>query len=132
MYADLNQFKAYNDHYGFMAGDEVLKGLASVIVGVVEELDATEAFVGHVGGDDFVVIAPIARAEELARAVCERFDAVAPGFYDAEDLAVGHIEVVDRQGRVVRVGPVSVSIGIAHNAERPGPTRASRSPWPPR
>ncbi len=73
---------------------------------------------GHVGGDDFVVVVAPERAEALAQAICERFDAAVPDFYDPDDLRVGYIEVSDRRGNATRFGPVSVSIGIATDDNR--------------
>ncbi|MDX1657871.1 MAG: response regulator [Nitriliruptorales bacterium] len=118
LYADLNQFKAYNDHYGFMRGDDVIRGLAEVIVEVVSKHGGGDTFVGHIGGDDFIVVTAADEYEPIAQQICERFDALAPEFYDPEDLRAGHIEVEDRQGNVKRFGLVSVSIGIAHNLRR--------------
>ncbi len=118
LYADLNQFKEYNDHYGFMRGDEVLRGLASVIVEVVGELGDDETFVGHIGGDDFVVLTGLDRYEHIAHEICARFDARVQDHYDLQDRERGYIEVLDRQGVSRRFPPVSVSIGIATNEQR--------------
>ena len=113
LYADLNQFKAYNDHYGFLRGDAVIRKLAEVTVGVVADEGTSDAFVGHVGGDDFVVITDIERATTIAEAICRRLDEAVPALYDPEDRERGFIEVKDRQGTLTRFGLVSVSIGIA-------------------
>ncbi len=118
MYADLNQFKAYNDYYGFMAGDKVLKGLSELLLSIVAELRIPTSFVGHIGGDDFVLVVPEERTEDVARAICEQFDAIAPSFYKPKDIRLGYIEVTDRQGRVTQFGPVSVSVGIAGTRTR--------------
>jgi diguanylate cyclase (GGDEF)-like protein len=118
LYADLNRFKAYNDHYGFLAGDRVLKAFGDLLVAVVAELGVTGAFVGHVGGDDFVVVSPADAAAGLAEEVCTRFDGLAPSFYRDEDRTRGYVEVSDRKGEVARVGIVSVSIGIADTRRR--------------
>ena len=113
LYADLNHFKSFNDHYGFLRGDGVIRALADVIVEVVGRLGTAEAFVGHVGGDDFVIIAEPEGATDIAEAICRRFDEVVPELYDADDRERGSIEVLDRQGNPTRYGLVSVSIGIA-------------------
>ncbi|MBW3658315.1 MAG: response regulator [Actinobacteria bacterium] len=117
LYADLNQFKAYNDHYGFMRGDLVLQATARLVVSVAGTSGDPDVFVGHVGGDDFVVITTPDEAERIASEICARFDAAAPAFYDPEDLASGHIEVADRRGNVTRFGLLSISIGIAVDRE---------------
>jgi diguanylate cyclase (GGDEF)-like protein len=118
LYADLNQFKAYNDHFGFSKGDEVLKGLAGVVDRAARELGGGDAFVGHIGGDDFVVICTAEISEELAGEICRRFDEIVPSYYPAEDRERGFIESTDRQGRLARFPLVSVSVGVAHNRRR--------------
>lgn len=118
LYADLNHFKAYNDHYGFLRGDRVIRKLAEVIVEVVGELGTADAFVGHVGGDDFIVVCKPDRATDIAEAICRRFDAAVPELYDPEDRERGSIQVKDRQGNLTTFGLVSVSIGIVSAARR--------------
>jgi diguanylate cyclase (GGDEF)-like protein len=118
LYADLNQFKAYNDHYGFMRGDEVLQALARVMVSVAGSGDDPDVFVGHVGGDDFVVMVRPDEAEAVAQAICRRFDEAVPQFYAESDRRNGYIEVADRRGDVTRFGPLSVSVGVATDEQR--------------
>jgi diguanylate cyclase (GGDEF)-like protein len=118
LYADLNAFKAYNDHYGFSRGDRVIITLAEILTDVAAALGARDAFVGHVGGDDFVLLVEEPLLAAAAEAVCGRLDAVAPTLYDEEDRRRGFVEVADRQGAVRRHPIVSVSIGIARS--RPG------------
>ena len=116
LYCDLNKFKAYNDFYGFMDGDRVLKGFASMLSQTVSEISPTDGFVGHVGGDDFVVVTGYDDHEGMAAEICKRFDAMAPSFYAEADKAKGFIEVEDRRGNMEHVSFVSVDIGIAHSA----------------
>ncbi len=123
MHADLNNFKAYNDHYSYSRGDEVLITFASIVTDAARELCGPETFVGHVGGDDFVIVTNTTLWEPLSTAICERFDAAAPKLYDPEDREAGYITMPDRQG-VDRSYPlVAVSIGVAVSApegfERP-------------
>ncbi len=118
LYVDLDRFKPYNDHYGFLRGDEALSALGSMLQAVRDELDDPEAFVGHVGGDDFVVLVRPDLAEHTAQEICRRFDALVPSLYDRADLAAGGIEVTDRQGVVQRFDLLSLSIGIASTAIR--------------
>ena len=113
LYCDLNRFKAYNDTYGFLEGDRVLRAIADVLVRVVADVTPTDGFVGHVGGDDFVVVTGHEDPEEVAAAICNGFDTLAPGFYDDVARSRGWIEVQDRRGDQTRVGFVSVDIGIA-------------------
>lgn len=113
MHADLNNFKAYNDHYGYSRGDHVLVVFAGILVEAAREFGGPETFVGHVGGDDFVVVTAVELFDDMAGAMCTRFDAAVPDLYDPEDRRAGHIVVEDRQGDE-RVYPlVAVSIGVA-------------------
>jgi len=117
LYADLNDFKAFNDKYGWLRGDEVIGHLAQVMTGVAAGLDGS--FVGHVGGDDMILICAADGFEAVADDLCHRFDADAAGFYDEEDRSRGYIEVEDRQGDLQRFAIVTVSIGIAHTRATP-------------
>ena len=116
LYVDLNQFKAYNDAYGYDAGDRVIKALARALVDRVRE--GAAEFVGHIGGDDFIVLTTPERMEEAAESVCAAFDAAVPSFYNEEDRARGFILAKDRQGREREFPLLSVAVGICHNRDR--------------
>jgi diguanylate cyclase (GGDEF)-like protein len=118
LYCDLDHFKAYNDHYGFMRGDEVIQFTARLIQDLVGEIGGPNTFVGHVGGDDFVIVCEATEAEAVAAALTERFDAAVPGLYDPEDTARGHIEVTNRRGEVQDFPFLSISIGVATTERR--------------
>ncbi|MCA1711869.1 MAG: GGDEF domain-containing protein [Actinobacteria bacterium] len=118
LYADINDFKAYNDHYGFLRGDDVIRTLAQVLRQVTSELAEPETFVGHIGGDDFVVLTAPERATAVAEAVAAAFDAAVPALYDPADVAAGAIEVADRRGDTHRFPLVTLSVGIATTALR--------------
>lgn len=111
LYVDIDHFKDFNDRHGFARGDRVIAHLAELLSQTVGEV-GDDTFIGHVGGDDFVVLAPGARAEDLAKEIIARFDASIPALYDAEDRARGWVEAPDRHGRMRRVRFVTVSIGI--------------------
>lgn len=121
LYVDLDSFKPFNDHYGFVRGDEAIRALARLLEQVRDELDDPEAFVGHVGGDDFVVLVDADLAERAAATICDRFDRLAPQLYDEEDRAAGSIEVPDRRGVAQRYALLSLSIGIASTLLRDFP-----------
>jgi DNA-binding response OmpR family regulator len=110
IYSDLNNFKAFNDRYGFLRGDQAIKLAAQCIVFSVEGRAAQSVvmtgnwFIGHVGGDDFVVILPAEKAEDVSREIIKRFDAAVPDLYDPED-ARGD---VSRENAAGRTGPISV------------------------
>jgi diguanylate cyclase (GGDEF)-like protein len=111
LYVDVDHFKDFNDRHGFARGDRVIAHLAELLSQTVGEV-GDDSFTGHVGGDDFVVLAPRARAEGLAKEIIARFDASIPALYDTEDRARGWVESLDRRGRTRRVPFVTVSIGI--------------------
>jgi len=118
LYADLDNFKAYNDHYGFMRGDAVIQSSARLIGEAARGASEGAAFVGHVGGDDFVVVVAPERAEAAANAIVAAFDEAAPGFFDETDRERGFIEVTNRRGELQRFGVLTLSIGIATTAKR--------------
>ncbi|HYH27597.1 MAG TPA: response regulator [Actinomycetota bacterium] len=117
-YADLDNFKAYNDHYGFLRGDEAIRFMARCIQEVSLDVVGEGVFVGHVGGDDFVVICPPEKAEELCQKLVARCEAEAPGLYDDVDREKGHIEVQNRKQELQRFPFLSVSIGVATTDRR--------------
>ena len=78
LYADLDYFKAYNDHYGFARGDEVLQATAELIREVATEVGGPTTFIGHVGGDDFVIVSSLQDTKPIAERLIERFEAMAP------------------------------------------------------
>jgi diguanylate cyclase (GGDEF)-like protein len=118
LYVDLDQFKPFNDHYGFLRGDEAIRALADLLRQVAREFGDEDTFVGHVGGDDFVVILAPHQAEEVAVQICRRFDELAPTLYDPADRMAGSIEVPDRRGVPQRYPLLSLSIGIATTERR--------------
>lgn len=118
LYADLDHFKAYNDHYGFMRGDEVIQSTATLIQDTAREAGGPDTFVGHVGGDDFVVVCGAGDAERIADLMVRRFDETALALYDDEDRRLGHILVTSRQGKEQRFPFLSLSIGVATTARR--------------
>ncbi|WP_035065316.1 GGDEF domain-containing response regulator [Nitratidesulfovibrio termitidis] len=119
-YADLDNFKAFNDKYGFSRGDEVLMLTARLLATTVREVRGQPAFVGHVGGDDFVFVTPVDEAEDACRRVVGSFDAIVPGFYDADDRTRGAIVAHDRQGQVRSFPLMAVSIAVVCNQPSTG------------
>ncbi|MBI4376605.1 MAG: response regulator [Elusimicrobia bacterium] len=111
LYLDLNQFKAYNDAYGYDAGDKVIKATAQLLI----KASKPGEFVGHIGGDDFILVTHPDRMEKLAEEIIGKFDQLVPGFYSEEDRARGKILSTDRLGRVVEFPLLSIAIGVCHN-----------------
>jgi PleD family two-component response regulator len=119
LYADFNDFKPYNDVYGFPAGDEAIRLLARVMVAAVAELGNPSDLVGHVGGDDFVILTTPDRGDALAQRVIADFDRAAPQLYSPADRRRGYLTGKDRQGMIKKFPLLSVAIAIVHNQFRP-------------
>ena len=111
-YADLDNFKAFNDHYGYVKGSNLIKTTAEIIYETVEDCADTDAFVGHVGGDDFVMVIAVDKVTAVCEGVIDRFNATVPDFYNDVDRARGGIDGVDRYG-VPRFFPImTISIAV--------------------
>ncbi|MEX0946712.1 MAG: response regulator [Acidimicrobiia bacterium] len=119
VHCDLDNFKAFNDHYGFMRGDEVIRFCARCLHTATEEIAEPEAFVGHIGGDDFVALVSADRAEDYCKRAIERFDDGILDYYDTADALRGYIEVIDRRGERYAFPVVSISLGVVTNITRP-------------
>jgi len=115
-YADLDKFKVYNDNYGFEKGDEVIRSVARILVKSARSKGGPDAFIGHIGGDDFVFITDDSKIEPVCESVIQEFDALVPSFYNEADRAAGYVIAKDRVGNVIKTGLLSVSIGIVSNA----------------
>ncbi|HEU4354871.1 MAG TPA: response regulator [Actinomycetota bacterium] len=118
LYADLDHFKAYNDHYGFMRGDEVIQATARLLQDVTMDVAGEGAFVGHVGGDDFVIVCDATIAALLAERAIERFDALIGHLYDDAERERGGIEVISRRGETHLFPVITISIGVATTERR--------------
>jgi len=111
-YLDLDNFKPYNDRYGFSQGDDIILMVARVAVNVVGELARENSFVGHVGGDDFVVIVPEEKVEVVCQKILANFETVRNMFLTSEDVKAGCYRAKDRQGRDTVYGLLSLSIAV--------------------
>jgi diguanylate cyclase (GGDEF)-like protein len=116
-YADLDHFKAFNDEYGFEAGDQVIKRLAEVLGQVLRE-HAQQWFLGHIGGDDFFYLCDLETYETCCGEVIRRFDAAIGAHYKPEHRERGYIESTNRQGEPVRFPLMTLSIGVVTNTQR--------------
>lgn len=112
MYADIDHFKAFNDYYGYRRGDEAIKLTAEVIVEAVREVGGSEDFVGHIGGDDFVVVTTPENSEPIARKIVSLFDERIVHLFDKEDLERGYVEVINRKGIVDRFPLLTITIAV--------------------
>lgn len=118
LYADLNDFKSFNDHYGFLRGDEVIKFTAHMLTEALATHPSDPSFAGHVGGDDFVIIVEPDVAELVCQSIIDQFDRGIVDYYDDVDRQRGYIEVEDRRGELHHQPPVSIAIGVASTDRR--------------
>ena len=112
MYFDLDNFKAYNDVYGFMKGDEIIKFTSKIILKNVHSDENDDSFVGHIGGDDFIAIVSGKDAEKICQNIVADFDANVRRYFTKEDSQKGYLEVVNRKGVVEQFMLTSISIGV--------------------
>ena len=117
-YCDIDGFKAVNDAYGFARGDEFIVTLGRELLVAVNEAGPPPAFLGHVGGDDFVVICSPAQIRPLTDSAVSRFEQAADALYDEEDRMRRYVSVKSRRDGVKDVGLVTVSIGVALSTRR--------------
>lgn len=110
LYVDIDHFKAYNDYYSYFAGDQAIKLLSSVILKAVAKLGGKSDFVGHIGGDDYVVLSTPEHARAVAGEILREFDSAVPNLYAPRDRERGYIEVQNRQNEVTRVPLMSVTV----------------------
>ncbi len=114
IYVDIDNFKAYNDVYGFEAGDRAILYTAEILDRVVRKQGGPDGFVGHVGGDDFILVVPEDRAAPVAKEICRAYGEKVASFYNETDVARGGIRTKDRQGEVQDFPFMSVSLaGVA-------------------
>ena len=112
LYLDLDNFKAYNDTYGFLRGDEVIKFTAKTIAKNIHNCDSINSFIGHIGGDDFVAIVQKNDYEKVCQDIILEFDTGILEYFNEEDKNNGYIEVANRKGIIEEFPLVSISIGV--------------------
>lgn len=113
LYFDLDNFKAYNDVYGFLKGDEIIKLTARIITKNVHSLEDTDTFVGHIGGDDFVAIVDEnVDHDKICQNIIAEFDEEILRYFNDIDIQRGYIEVSNRKGIIEEFQLTSISIGV--------------------
>lgn len=118
LYTDIDNFKSFNDTYGPARGDRVIRLLADVLTQTTGAHGAPDAFVGHIGGDDFVVISRPDVIDLLCTHIISTFDQHVRLLYDPDDLKRGYLQGTDRQGTPRRFPIISLSIGVVTNQHR--------------
>ena len=114
MYLDIDNFKSYNDLYGFLKGDELIKFTAKLLSNNIHKLEQSSNFVGHIGGDDFVAIIDKSNCEDICQNIIAEFDKKVKDYYSEEDFERGYIEVANRKGILEQFPIVSLTIGVVN------------------
>ena len=117
-YIDLDKFKAYNDKYGFEHGDEVIRETARILIRAVQEDGNPDDFIGHIGGDDFVIVTKPQNVDKLCQKIIHDFEKTVPEFYNEADRKNGYIITYDRRGKEQKIPLLSISIGVVSNEFR--------------
>lgn len=112
MYIDLDNFKAYNDIYGFLKGDEIIKFTAKTITNNIHTEEHEDCFIGHIGGDDFVAIVPETDYEKICQNIIAEFDLNVKKFFTDADAEKGFLEVANRKGIIEEFPLTSISIAV--------------------
>lgn len=118
LYLDLDHFKAYNDVYGPLRGNDLIRLLGRVTSESLRAKGNATDFLGHIGGDDFILITTPDRTDLLCRGIISAWDTESHAYYAAEDVARGSLIAHDRQGQPQVYPLVGVSIGVVTNLQR--------------
>jgi diguanylate cyclase (GGDEF)-like protein len=118
VYADLDFFKVYNDTYGFAQGDNVISFTANVLRVAMQINGCSESFLGHIGGDDFVLVLPVEKQAAVAQEIVQRIDQGIMEFYSPEDVARGYVVAADRGGQERQHPLVCLSMGAIDLSKR--------------
>jgi diguanylate cyclase (GGDEF)-like protein len=111
---DLDNFKAYNDRYSYARGSDLIKWMSEMLTAIKKEYGAPEDFLGHIGGDDFVVICSPDRIQKICTQIIEEFDKGIPAHYDPEDAKKGFIISIDRNDKPAMFGIMTVSLAVVN------------------
>ena len=109
-YLDINNFKPYNDKFGFSHGDEVIRMTARIMFNAVR--DSGSGFCGHIGGDDFVCIVPLDQTEAVCQTIITHFDMIVLDLFDDETKQRGSYDGINRKGEREAIPILSLSIGV--------------------
>lgn len=100
LYADLDNFKPFNDYYGYIRGDTAIKEVANLILSSVEKSGNKKDFIGHIGGDDFVIVTTPEKVDPISTGIFDGLVKISPGLYKEEDISRGYFEIEDRKGQI--------------------------------
>lgn len=119
LYIGINHIDGFNDVYGFVAGDDVLRFTAMLLAEVVDDLGSGSEFIGHIGGDDFLLISTPEVSPQIKARLVQRFNEEVQTFYGFKDRERGYIEVDDGQGNVQEIPLMTLAIGLIHHDSAP-------------
>jgi len=111
-YIDVDNFKAYNDVYGYTKGDDIIRAIANILNDKMRQFPVANSFIGHIGGDDFVFISNEEYIEPISKEIATEFDAKIKEFYKPEHLKKGHITIPDRKGNIQNFPVMTLTIAI--------------------
>jgi GGDEF domain-containing protein len=111
---DLDNFKAFSDRYGFAKGSDVLKWVGDILLDIVKTAGTDEDFLGHIGGDDFVIICAPERMESICNMIIETFDKGIAKHYEPDDLERGYIISIDRKDKPAIFPIMTISIAVVN------------------
>lgn len=121
-YLDIDNFKSFNDYYGYERGDKAIELTAQILINSINKIkqanNVNDIFLGHVGGDDFVFITPIAFADKLCSDIIKDFDNSIKNIYNPKDIENNCIISKDRQGEIKKFPIMSISIAVVSNKKR--------------
>ena len=115
LYIDLDNFKAYNDKYGYMNGDEVIKFTSDIIQDTIQELGKKGDFLGHIGGDDFVAVVDYENAKKIGKTIIKDFESGILKYYTEEDIEKGWIKIANRKGKLEKYPLMTITVAMISN-----------------
>lgn len=118
LYLDLSNFKAFNDKYSYLRGDKVLRITAQIILKAVKQKGNPDDFIGHIGGDDFIVVTSPDKVDALCRGIIKDFDQEIPNLYDEEDRKRKYIITKDRLNKTTQFPLMTIAVGVVTNKSR--------------
>ncbi len=117
---DVDHFKPFNDRYGYSRGNLIIKHIAKIIERSVKEHGGENDFIGHIGGDDFMIISEVDKYKKVCDAIIRDFDESISDYYDEEDVLAGFIDSKDRSGKNKKYKIMSITISAINSANEDG------------
>ncbi|MEA3560250.1 MAG: response regulator [Candidatus Omnitrophota bacterium] len=117
-YIDLDKFKAFNDHRGFEEGDKVIRETGRILIRTIGRKGNPDDFIGHIGGDDFVIVTTPWVVDDICLQIIKDFDVIIKQFYNPQDQKRGYMIVKDRKGKGQKISFISISIGVMTSEKR--------------